>query len=319
MSKFYLENRVLERPNALEEFRGSVEKFSGKYWWFDYGLRGEIRAVVFEERLYSGETKYQKVDILRSPVYGECLFLDGELQLAESDEYIYHEMIVHPAMLAHPNPERILILGGGDGCIAREVLRYSGVREVKMIDLDGELVELYRERFTRINRRALRDPRIEISIEDGRAFLERSTEQWDVIIADLTDPCDYANNTWDERISALLYTEDFYQLVASRLSDNGIFVTQSMSLMLQPSDRFHFQVLENMKRVFPYVWDSCEYITSWMSAITATFASKIDYKLESWDPEERLKERGIEGLKYYSSAGHRRLFSLPLVFQPKSK
>ncbi len=313
MNKF--ENLILKKAESIKEFESSLQKFGSEYWWFDYGLRGEIRAVAFDKLLYSGKTKYQKVDILFSEVYGECLFLDGELQYAESDEFIYHEMIVHPAMTAHPSPEKVLILGGGDGCIAREVLKYSGVKKVVMVDLDGELVELFKNEFTRVNGGSLSDGRIELIYGDGRAYLEESAEKWDVIIADLTDPCDYANNTWDERISALLYTEDFYQMISERLDDSGIFVTQSMSLMLQPSDRFHFRVVESMEKVFPHVWDSSEYITSWMSAITATFAAKKDYRLQNWNPDPVLKERGISGLKYYDGEAHRRLFSLPIVFK----
>ena len=136
---------------------------------------------------YRGRSPYQVIDVGDVDYLGTCLFLDGWMQLAAVDEYVYHEHLVLPALLAHERPERVLILGGGDGLAAREVLRHAAVRQVIMVDLDAEVVRVCREHLADLQRGALDDPRVHVIIGDARDFLRNHSEGFDVVIVDLVD------------------------------------------------------------------------------------------------------------------------------------
>jgi spermidine synthase len=156
------------------------------------------------------------------------LYIDGHLQFSSVDEYRYHEPLVHPAMAASPGAKRALILGGGDGMAARELLKYPQLESVDLVDLDGELVRLFKERpvLASLSNGALVNPRVKIHIEDAGKFLEQSSDVWDIIIADLPDPHSLS--------LARLYTTSFYRLVAQHLSTGGILVTQATSPFYAP-------------------------------------------------------------------------------------
>ncbi|MEM0318067.1 MAG: methyltransferase domain-containing protein, partial [Candidatus Nezhaarchaeales archaeon] len=160
--------------------------------------------------MYSGRTKFQQVDIVETYSFGKCLFLDGKLQSCEYDEHVYHEALVHPAMMTHPDPKRVLIVGGGEGATAREVLRYPTVEKVVMVDIDGELVDLCRRYMPEWSQGAFEDPRLELVIADGRKYIEETGESFDVVILDLTDPLPGTPSVY-------LYTREFYELVKGRL------------------------------------------------------------------------------------------------------
>lgn len=137
--------------------------------------------------LYRGASPYQDIAVGVVPYLGRCLFLDGWLQLAEADEYIYHEHLVLPALMAHPAPRRILILGGGDGLALREVLLHTRVEHVVMVDLDAQVVEVCKTYCGDMQQGALDDPRFHLVIGDAREYLRDTSEHFDVIFVDLVD------------------------------------------------------------------------------------------------------------------------------------
>lgn len=144
--------------------------------------------LTFVERwLYRGKSPFQHIDIGEAGPLGRCLFLDGWLQLAEADEYIYHEHLVLPALLAHPYPERVLVLGGGDGLAVREALRHNAVRQVTMVDIDEQVVAACRTHLRPLQRGALSDPRVEVRIADARRYLRQTADRFDVVLVDLVD------------------------------------------------------------------------------------------------------------------------------------
>ena len=144
--------------------------------------------LTFVERwLYRGKSAFQQIDIGEAGPLGRCLFLDGWLQLAEADEYIYHEHLTLPALLAHPRPQRVLVLGGGDGLAVREVLRHREVRQVTLVDIDAQVVAACREHLGDLQRGALDDPRVRVIIDDARRYLRRTDERFDVALIDLVD------------------------------------------------------------------------------------------------------------------------------------
>ncbi len=143
---------------------------------------------VVERWLYQGRSPYQRIDIGEAGSWGRCLFLDGWLQLAEIDEVVYHEHLTLPALLAHPHPQRVLILGGGDGLAARETLRHRAVQEVIMVDIDAQVVAACRQHLGDLQRGALDDPRVQVVIADARRYLRQvEPHRFDVVLVDLVD------------------------------------------------------------------------------------------------------------------------------------
>lgn len=191
--------------------------------FFSKGLLHQWTESMYSGRvIYQKETPYQNIVLTR---YKDNLrlFLDGNLQFSSMDEYRYHEALIHLPLLAHPKPRRVLVLGGGDGLAARELLKYPGIQSITIVDLDPAIFKLAREdrRLRKLNQDSLRDPRVTTKARDAWVFLEKSERHWDTIIADLPDP----NNV----SLARLYSRDFYRLVRRHLSPKGVFVTQATS------------------------------------------------------------------------------------------
>ena len=179
-------------------------------------------AIYDDDIVYAKSTAYQRIVVTkwRSDIR---LYLDGNIQFSSTDEFRYHESLVHPVMGLVARPKRVLVLGGGDGLAVREILRYSHVEQVDLVDLDPEITRLFRDNalLSKLNEGALKDERVRVWNEDALKFLENTATVWDVIIVDLPDP----NN----ETLAKLYSRSFYRLLAKRLSKNGAFVTQATS------------------------------------------------------------------------------------------
>jgi spermidine synthase len=173
------------------------------------------------------QTPYQRIVVTRW--HSDLrLYLDGGLQFSSVDEHRYHEALVHPAMCASPGARRVLILGGGDGLTAREVLKYSRIESIDLVDLDAEMVRLFRDRplLADLSHRALSHPKVHVHIQDAGKFLENSTDSWDLVFLDLPDPSHLS--------LARLYTTSFYKLLSKRLSVGGVAVTQATSPYYAP-------------------------------------------------------------------------------------
>jgi len=172
--------------------------------------------------IYSQQSHYQKIVITQWKEH-YWLFLNGNQQLSTLDEFLYHEPMVHPVMNLAQNAENILVLGGGDGCAARELLKYKSVKKITLVDLDPAMTDLGQknEIFVRINQNSMNNPKVKIVNEDGFRFLEKSQDYFDLILVDLPDPKSIEVNK--------LYTNSFYQLCYRQLRPNGVFITQSGS------------------------------------------------------------------------------------------
>lgn len=177
-----------------------------------------------ESVLAAGRTRYQAYEFFRSPAHGVCVALDGDIQSCEADEAIYHEALVHPAMLLHPQPRRVLIMGGGEGATAREVLRHPGVEEVVMVDIDERFIELCRVHLAGWDGGAFEDPRLTVECRDINEYLERARSGFDVVIGDLVDCHDWASP------AAALYGRDLYARLCRSLSEAGVVATQAGGL-----------------------------------------------------------------------------------------
>ncbi|MDA0342023.1 MAG: polyamine aminopropyltransferase, partial [Proteobacteria bacterium] len=157
--------------------------------WFEEALHpGLTQGLSMDRILFREKTELQDLVIFENRIFGRVLALDGVVQTTEGDEFIYHEMLSHVPILAHGAASRVLIIGGGDGGMAREVLKHPGVRTVTMVEIDPSVIELCRNHLPSISAGAFDDPRLDLVIADGAAFVEVTNDRWDVIIIDSTDP-----------------------------------------------------------------------------------------------------------------------------------
>lgn len=255
--------------------------------------------------LFSGQSKFQKIDILDLYAYGKTLFLDNKIQSAEIDEYVYHEALVQPAMFVHPEPKSALIIGGGEGATLREVLKHCTVEKAVMVDIDGELVDASRKYLPEWSAGAYEDPRSKLVIDDARKYIFETDEKFDVVISDLTEPL-------EEGPSKFLFTLEFYKKVHDILTENGVLVVQSGSAVQTYND-LAASIYVTLKELFNFVKVYTVYIESFQMLWAFTIASK------STDPEtiglddleNRAKVRGVGNLKFYLPKYHRGLFNIP--------
>ena len=189
-------------------------------WHYEHITPDLLQAERVERVHFAGRTEYQDVTIQDTACFGRSLVLDGKTQSTELDEFIYHEALVHPALISHPEPRSVFIAGGGEGATAREVLAHRSVRRVVMVDIDSEVVELCRRFLPNHHQGAFDDPRLSLLHADAFAFLEESTETFDVAVIDVPDPLEGGP-------ACLLYTREFYGLLRSRLNPGGAMVAQS--------------------------------------------------------------------------------------------
>lgn len=238
--------------------------------------------------IYSKRTKYQLVEIVEFDDYGVGLILDGYVQSTQADEHIYHESLVHPAMILHSRAEDILIIGGGEGATLREVLKHRTVKRSVMVDIDGELVEIAKKYLGFMHQGSFYDPRVQIVIEDGLKYVSRSSDKsFDVVILDLTDPYEPSG------LARELYREKFYREIKRVLRDDGVVVSQVGNAFYYPEE-FN-NILSDLRRVFTYVAEYEVWIPSFGYAVGYLLASDaVDpERVSERDFDERLRKRDV--------------------------
>lgn len=192
----------------------------------EWNGKGSGYFIQYARVLYMGKTRYQSIALYESEQLGKVLVLDGCIQVIESDEYHYHEPMVHVPFLLHDNPEDICIIGGGDGGILREVCKYQTVKSIDMVELDGEVIEFSKQFFPEISQGAFYDTRLNLTIGDGRTFIESTNKKFDIIIMDMTDPFG---------ASVMLYTKEFFKTMLTTLkNNNSLFIMHSESPRFRP-------------------------------------------------------------------------------------
>jgi len=245
--------------------------------------------------LHKDKTKFQDMEIIETEEFGNVLLLDGVTQVTSRNEFLYHEPMVHPALTSHPDPQDVLIIGAGDGGILREVLKHP-VKKAVMAELDGGVVEFCDRLMPEINAGAFKDQRYRLEVGDGRKFVEQTTEKFDAVIMDMTDPFGP---------SVMLYTKEFFQHIKSTFKDkNGLFVMHTESPISRPNT--FKQCLHTLSEVFTYRRTLYLYIHMYAVLWSITVCSdSIDIgTLSAVELGNRLKARGITGLKAYTPATH---------------
>ena len=251
--------------------------------------------------VYSGRSHYAKIDIVDTAEYGRMLFLDGIAQSADQDEFIYHESLVHPAMLSHPNPRSVCIVGGAEGATIREVAKYQDVNRIVMVDIDEELVNVCRQHLSSWSKGAYEDPRLELHIGDGRKFLEQTKEIFDVIIVDLNDPT-------EDSPAVFLFTREFYQLVNRCLSRDGVGCFQGTDLQATRLT-LHARMYNTISSAFKFVVSYPYMMPSFHAMHSFILASK-ELDPRTLDLGERLQNRDLK-LRYLSPSFLQALFHIP--------
>lgn len=253
-------------------------------WISEYITPYDIYVHGITNILAHAKTPYQDMYIVESGAYGKALVLDGKWQSCTGDEFLYHEALVHPAMINHPNPENVLVLGGGEGATVREVFRWQSVKKATMVDIDGEVVEACRQHLPEMHQGAFDDPRLELIIGDAFEVLDTTGAQWDIVISDLSDPI-------EEGPSFQLFTQEYFARLKKVLRDNGIVVIQAGPIA--PANlHIHGRLVNTLKTVFSnvhaYFTPTCTYGSAWGFAI----ASEQDFEtIPDPDKIDRLLEQ----------------------------
>lgn len=262
-----------------------------------YGQRFTVDEVLFET-----ETDHQKLVIFRNAKMGKVMALDGVIQTTEADEFIYHEMMAHVPILAHGQVKRVLIIGGGDGGMLREVVKHKHIEKITMVEIDKGVVDLCTKYLPNHSQGAFNDPRLTLVIDDGMKFVSETSERYDVIISDSTDPIGPAQ---------VLFTENFYQACFRCLTEKGILVTQNGTPFMQIDEVK--STAQKMQGLFAD-WHFYRAAVPTYIGGDMTFAWGAKDKASRQIPLSLLKERLQEAninVRYYNSAVHLAAFALP--------
>ncbi len=265
-------------------------------------LQTEQRLRVF----YRGQTEYQHVEVMDGATFGRTLVLDGKTQSTEVDEFAYHEALVHPSMIAHPNPKSVFVAGGGEGATIREVMSHRSVEQVVMVDIDKQVVDLCREYLPNHHQGSFDDPRLELHHMDALEFLEDTSLRFDVVIIDVPDPLEAGP-------AYLLFTQEFYSLLKERLRPGGLMVAQSGPTGPAFYEQFFSAVSNTVGSVFSGVYLSEAFVpsfgTTWGFVIGSTGPDPTSLSVEETD--SRISDRIDGELRFLDGITLRGMTSVP--------
>jgi len=262
-----------------------------------YGQEFAVDKIYFENK-----TDHQHLIIFENTKFGRVMALDGIIQTTEADEFIYHEMLTHVPLMAHGNVKRVLIIGGGDGGMLREVCKHASVEHITQVEIDDQVVEMCKEYLPNHSAGAYDDSRVHIMIDDGANFVRECTDKFDVIISDSTDPIGPGD---------VLFTSDFYADCKKCLTDDGVLVTQNGVAYMQLDE-----VTTTAKRLQPYFSDQ----TFYSAAVPTYIGGIMTFAWASNNPV--LRKVSVETIaqrfnaanittRYYNPAIHMASFALP--------
>lgn len=280
-------------------------KIRASEWLKEWFTPHESHSHRIRKFLVQKKTPFQKAIVADSYSFGRCLILDGEMQSSENDEFIYHESLVHPAMIAHPRPRRVLILGGGEGATVRELLKHKTIEQITMVDIDGDVIEFCKKYLTSWHRGAFSNRKLRLIIDDAKKFVETTDEKFDVIISDLPSPIHGGP-------AYLLYTIEFYRTMMRRFNKGGVFVMQAGSGNLLQIE-LHQVLFSTLRKIFKSVRPFYSYVPSfdvpWAFLIGTNGTDPM--KLGVSAVEKILRNRVRGPLKFYDGVAHTGLFHVP--------
>ncbi len=269
-------------------------------WYTEKWSAGTRFSLKIDQHLHTEKTPFQQLDVFKTSDYGRFFSLDGYIMITEKDEFIYHDMIVHPAMATKPDIAKVLIIGGGDGGSARELLRYKSILSIDMVEIDERVVRVCQEYFP-VTADCLTDKRVNLVFADGLEFVKNSSDVYDLIIVDSTDPIGPGEG---------LFTREFYRNCYRILADDGILVNQNESPYYEQNSTELKRAYSKIKEVFPLALVYQAHIPTYASGHWLFgFASKKLHPLKDCDAK-KWQQLGLK-TKYYNSNIHFGAFALP--------
>lgn len=263
-----------------------------------WGQFHDVAEVLFEIR-----TGHQHLIIFENPVFGRVMALDGVIQTTERDEFVYHEMMTHVPLLAHGDARRVLVIGGGDGGIVREVLRHRSVEAVTMVEIDPMVVDMCARFFPGHSAGAFDDRRLELVFADGAEYVRTASEVFDVVIVDSTDPIGPGE---------VLFEADFYRHAHQLLSPGGVMITQNGVAFMQLDEVRN--TARRMGAVFSDAWFYQASIPTYVGGLMTLGWGSDDRTLRHLDAtsvEQRMQAAGLNQTRYYTPEVHVASFALP--------
>jgi len=248
--------------------------------------------------LHSSQSYFQKIEVVQSLDFGKMLVLDGVINLTERDEFVYHEMLAHVPLFSHPDPQQILIVGGGDGGTAREVVKHKGIKKIQLVEIDEEVISVSRKYFPSLAR-ALDHPQVNVLVMDALRYLKDTEETFDVILIDSTDPV--------IEQSGGLFTVPFYKDCLNALTERGILAAQVGDLGFETN--LVLGVFSKLKAVFPVARIYCAPVPSYtIVPYGFAFCSKTIHP--EMEPTLSRFDKSFQ-TRYYNPQIHQAAFALP--------
>ncbi|KAL2896890.1 Thermospermine synthase ACAULIS5 [Bienertia sinuspersici] len=278
---------IFDKPNCFSQ---------ENEFWFEEEIDHDLKwSFALNSVLQKATSEYQDIVLLDTKHFGKVLLIDGKMQSAEADEFIYHECLIHPALLCHPNPKTMFIMGGGEGSAAREALKHKSIEKVVMCDIDQEVVDFCRKHLT-INQDAFNNAKLELVINDARAELDGRKEKFDIIVGDLADPVEGGP-------CYQLYTKSFYQnILKPKLSHNGIFITQAGPAGINTHKEVFSSIHNTIKQVFKYVVVFTAHVPSFADTWGWVMASDHPIRINADDLDNKIQDRIVGELLYLNGA-----------------
>lgn len=282
-------------------------------WYYEYHSIYEVHAHAVKNVIIRARSKYQQIDIIDSFNSGKILVLNSEPQSAQVDEHIYHETLVHPACILHNNPQKVLIIGGGEGATLREVLKYKTIQKVVMVDIDEELHRISKEYLPEWHQGSFSDPRVNLIFDDIKNYIKDCQDKFDIIISDLNEPT-------GSTPAFKIYTDDFLKQIKKITNETSIFVMQASDmkdlLFWEYRKDQDVPLLKDYVELFSNFFKDVKIFHTFIPSFYSDWAFLIAAnqkitELSDQQIEERIKERINGKLKYYDSETHKLLFSLP--------
>ena len=268
-------------------------------WFTEVHSADAKMSIRVDKQLHSEQSEYQRIDVFESPEFGRFLILDGYMMLTEKDEFIYHEMITHPAMASFPGVKKALVIGAGDGGTLRELSRYKTIEHIDMAEIDERVVEVCREFIPR-TACGLDDPRVHIHYEDGLKYVRRKEDFYDLIIVDSTDPFGPGEG---------LFTSEFYGNCYKALTENGILINQHESPYYAEDAKAMQRAHRRIREFFPICRVYQAHIPTypsghWLFGFASKTIDPLCFDADSWNALG-LKTR------YYNTELHKGCFAIP--------
>lgn len=267
----------------------------GGFWFTEKQTENFGITIKVNKTLHTEQTEFQKLDMVETEEFGNMLFLDGMVMTSQKDEFVYHEMVAHPVLNTHPNPENVLVVGGGDGGVIREIMKHEKVKKATLVDIDGKVIE-YSKKYLPEIACELDNPRVDVQVDDGFMHIVKSKNLYDVIMVDSTEPVGPA---------APLFERGFYQGIYEALKEDGMFVAQTDNPWFK-ADLIR-KVNKDIKEIFPITKAYTANIPTYPSGMWVFQIGSKKYDPEAVDVQS-IPERET---KYYTPRLHHAAFVLP--------